>query len=128
MGQARPLRSIALVVEDDPDERSLVAALLEETEFEVVECESAEAALAVLHIKRDRVAMLFTDIQLAGKMDGVELARIFRSHCPGGSVIVTYGNPNGRLTDLPPEAVYMAKPWRALDVLMVAGQARVSVG
>jgi hypothetical protein len=33
-----------------------------------------------------------------------------------------------RLTDLPPDAVYMAKPWRALDVLMVAGQARVSVG
>ena len=34
----------AIVVEDDADERSLVTALLEESEFTIVECESGEAA------------------------------------------------------------------------------------
>jgi DNA-binding NtrC family response regulator len=126
MGQAHPRRSVALIVEDDQDERSLLAALLEETEFEIVECESAEAALAVLYIKGDRVAMLFTDIELAGMMDGVELAQIFSSHCPSASVIVSSGKSDDRLGDLPPDAVYMAKPWRALDVLMIAEHARVS--
>ena len=104
------------------NERSLLAALLGETEFETVECESAEAALAVMHIKGDRVAMLFTDIQLAGMMDGVELAQIVSSHCPSASVIVSSEKSDDRLSSLPPQAVYMAKPWRALDVLMVAEQ------
>src|ERR1700730_11170618 len=116
MGHALPRRSIALVVENDHEERSLLAALLEEMTFEVVECESAEAALAVMQIKGDRVTMLFADIQLAGKMNGVELARICSSHFPGVSVIVTSGDPHDRLTDLPPDAVYMPKPWYALDV------------
>ena len=127
MGQARP-RSVALIVEDNREERSLLAALLEETEFEIVECDSAEAALAVMHIKEDRVAMLFTDIQLAGMMDGVELAQIFRSHCPNASLIVSSGRSDDRLSDLPPDAVYLEKPWRALEVLIIAEHARVSDG
>jgi DNA-binding NtrC family response regulator len=126
MGRASPPRSVALIVEGDQDERSLLAALLEETEFETVECESAEAALAVMNIKGDRVAMLFTDIQLAGMMDGIELAQIVSSHCPSASVIVSSEKSDDRLSNLPPEAVYMAKPWRALDVLMIAEHARVS--
>jgi DNA-binding NtrC family response regulator len=126
MDQALPRRSAALIVEDNQDERSLLAALLEEAELEIVECESAEAALAVMHIKGDRMAMLFTDIQLAGMMDGVELAQIFNSHCPSAAVIVSSGKSDDRLSDLPPDAVYMAKPWRALEVLMIAEHALVS--
>ena len=126
MAQARPRRSVALIVENNQDERSLLATLLEESELEIVECESAEAALAVMHIKAERMAMLFTDIELAGIMDGLELARIFTSHCPNASVVVSSGKSDDRLSGLPPDAVYMAKPWRALDVLMIAEHARVS--
>jgi len=70
--------------------------------------------------------MLFTDIQLAGMMDGVELAQIFSSQCPSAAVIVSSGESDDRLIDLPPDAVYMAKPWRALEVLMIAEHALVS--
>ncbi len=42
-GQLEP--HVALIVEDDPDARALAAALLEEIERDVVEVESAEAAL-----------------------------------------------------------------------------------
>jgi CheY-like chemotaxis protein len=47
MGQAQPKRRTALIVEDDADLRSLTAALLEEEQLDTIECESAEAALAV---------------------------------------------------------------------------------
>jgi CheY-like chemotaxis protein len=47
MGQAQPKRRTALIVEDDAELRSLTAALLEEEQLDTIECESAEAALAV---------------------------------------------------------------------------------
>src|SRR6266478_2204846 len=44
MGQSKPLRATALVVEDDPMQREMICLLLEESEMDVIECESAEAA------------------------------------------------------------------------------------
>ena len=44
MGQASPLKPIALVIEDDVLQRELVRVLLEESKMEVIQCESAEVA------------------------------------------------------------------------------------
>ena len=113
---------IALVVEDDPDVRSLAATLIEETDLDVVEEDSAEAALAYLKANARSVALLFADIRLR-RMDGVELARIVKRDWPWIRVLVTSGNPGDRLGDLPRGAKYMQKPWRALDVLIEAERA-----
>ena len=40
---------LALVVEDDDNQRALLSTLLEESEMEVLECDSAEAAISVLN-------------------------------------------------------------------------------
>ena len=116
---------IALVVEDDPDVRSLAATLIEETDLDVVEEDSAEAALAFLKANARSVALLFADIRLR-RMDGVELARIVKRDWPWIRVLVTSGNPGDRLGDLPRGAKYMQKPWRALDVLIEAERAAVA--
>jgi CheY-like chemotaxis protein len=113
---------IALLVEDDPDVRSLAATLIEETDLDVVEEDSAEAALAFLKANARSVALLFADIRLR-RMDGVELARIVKRDWPWIRVLVTSGNPGDRLGDLPRGAKYMQKPWRALDVLIEAERA-----
>jgi CheY-like chemotaxis protein len=113
---------IALVVEDDPDVRSFAATLIEETDLDVVEEDSAEAALAYLKGNAGSVALLFADIRLR-RMDGVELARIVERDWPWIRVLVTSGNPGDRLGDLPRGAKYMQKPWRALDVLIEAERA-----
>lgn len=123
MGQGCPIRSLAVVIEADHDQRALIATLLEETEMQVIECDSAEAALAVLQIKGDRVAMVFTDVELAGRLDGVELAQILKSEFPAVPVIVTSKNPSDP-EKLPDTVIYMAQPWRPLDVLIVAERAR----
>ena len=113
---------IALVVEDDPDVRSLAATVIEETDLDVVEEDSAEAALTFLKGHARSVALLFADIRLR-RMDGVELARIVKRDWPWIRVLVTSGNPGDRLGDLPRGAKYMQKPWRALDVLIEAERA-----
>ena len=44
MGQSKPFRPTAVVVEDDEIQRDMIAVLLEESEFEVIQCEDAETA------------------------------------------------------------------------------------
>ena len=122
MGHAENTARIALVVEDDPDVRSLAAALIEETDLDVVEEESAEGALAYLRRRAPEVALVFADIRLR-RMDGVELARIVKRDWPWIRVLVTSGNPGDRLGELPRGARYVQKPWRALDVLIEAERA-----
>ena len=74
-------RSVALLVENDRDLRSLAAALIEETDFKVVEAESAEEALFYLRQHAPEVALMMTATGLACAMDGVELARRQRLRC-----------------------------------------------
>jgi two-component system cell cycle response regulator CpdR len=120
MGQAKPFKPIALVVEDDVLQRELVAVLLDESELSVIQCQSAEQALRVLKKMGGRVSMMFTDVKLAGKIDGVELAHFATLCCPKIRVIVTSGLALTK--SLPEGAMFMPKPWLPLDVLREAAR------
>jgi CheY-like chemotaxis protein len=120
MGQSRPFRATALVVEDDAMQREMIALLLEESHFDVIECESAEAAEAVLRRIGRELSLVMTDVSLAGTMDGVSLAHIARRYNPQLDVIVTSGSPLPR--PLPQGAQYWSKPWAPLDVIRMAEQ------
>jgi DNA-binding NtrC family response regulator len=48
MGQAQQKRRPVLIVEDDAELCSLTAALFEDEQLDIIVCESAEAALAVM--------------------------------------------------------------------------------
>ena len=119
MGQL--LKPTALVVEDDRDQRALVGALLEECDMKVVECETAEAAAVAMEHLRDTLVMMFVDVNLAGHMNGVELATLAREKLPHVSVVLTSG---GDVPKIPADTVFMQKPWRALDLLRVAESVR----
>ena len=75
MSTLQPEPHLALIVEDNADVRELAAALLEETPLDVVEVDSAEAALDCLQERGGEVAMIFADIRLPGLMDGAQLAK-----------------------------------------------------
>jgi len=122
MGQTTPFRPMALVVEDDENQRDVVAMLLEECEMGVIQCDSAETAIAVLDRVGPLLTMLFTDISLAGKIDGIELAQIARENYPQIHVVVVSGYELNR--DLPERARFMHKPWLPLDLLREAERAR----
>jgi DNA-binding NtrC family response regulator len=120
MGQAKPFKPIAVVVEDDVLQRELVVVLLEESEISVIQCQSAEEALRVLEKMGRRVSMMFTDVKLAGKIDGVELAHFATRWYPKIRIIVTSGHALPQ--SLPEGAMFMPKPWLPLDVLREAGR------
>ena len=123
MGQAQQKYRAVLIVEDDAELRSLTAALLEDEEIDTIECESAEAALAVMLIGGQEVAMIFADIRLPGAMDGVDLSWEVKLRWPLLPIILTSGHPLERIRELPPGVAYMPKPWQPLNVLIAAEQA-----
>ena len=126
MGQEQQKRRAILVVEDDADLRSLTAALLEEEQLDTIECESAEAALAIMLMGGREVAMIFADIRLRGVMDGIDLAQEVKLRWPLLPVVLTSGHPLERIRELPPGVAYMPKPWQPLNVLVAAEQALAS--
>ena len=111
MGQARPFRATALIVEDDALQREMLSLLLEESGYQVIQCESAEAAERVLDKNAGGLCLMLTDVQLAGPMNGVELAQIAKDRNPGLDVVVTSGRPPQQ--PLPDGAKFRAKPWGA---------------
>jgi CheY-like chemotaxis protein len=118
-----PKGPMALIVEDDPIVRELAAALLEETDLRVVECEDAEQALAALCKHGDNIALIFSDVRLPGLLDGVDLALRVKVLWPRITMLVTTGYPGDRVDALPDNVVYMPKPWLPLEVLRQAEQA-----
>ena len=76
----RPMRveaggsGIVLLVEDNPDVADVSTSLLEQLGYTVRRVADAEAALR--EIERDGIDMVFSDIVMPGKMDGLGLARI----------------------------------------------------
>jgi DNA-binding NtrC family response regulator len=119
----QPEPQLALIVEDDQDVRDLAAALLEEAPLDMVEVESAEAALECLQERGGEVAMLFADVRLPGPMDGVQLARAACKLWPTVRVVLTSGDPGAGADDLPDCVIFMPKPWHGLDVLVQAERA-----
>jgi CheY-like chemotaxis protein len=126
MGQEQQKRRAILVVEDDAELRSLTAALLEDEQLDTIECESAEAALAIMLIGGREVAMIFADIRLRGVMNGIDLAHEVKLRWPLLPVVLTSGHPIERIRELPPGVAYMPKPWQPLNVLVAAEQAVAS--
>jgi len=121
---AKPLRATALIVEDDPMQREMICLLLEESHFAVIECESAEAAELVLERTAGDVMMMMADVDLAGHMNGVELAHIAKKYNPDIGVIVTSGRPLRQ--ELPDGAKFWSKPWAPLDVIREAEKMSVA--
>lgn len=126
MGQAQQTRRAVLIVEDDAELRSLTAALLEDDLLDTIECESAEAALAVMLIGGQHVVLIliFADIRLRGVMDGIDLAHEVRVRWPLLPVVLTSGHPlDEHMRQFPPGVAYIPKPWQPLNLLVAAEEA-----
>ncbi len=79
-----------LLVEDDPIVASTVAAALRETGYEVAHVATADDALPLL-ITEVRIDLLFSDIVMPGRLNGVDLAREARRLRPELPIVLATG-------------------------------------
>jgi DNA-binding NtrC family response regulator len=78
-----------LVVEDDVLVRMPISQYLRDCGYRVLEAVSADEAIAVLLHQETSVAIVFSDIEMPGSLDGFGLAKWVREHRPGLDVILT---------------------------------------
>jgi PAS domain S-box-containing protein len=107
-----------MVVEDDPDVRTLSVALLRSFGYEILEAADAKTALKALE-SAPRVNLLFTDVVLPGGMSGPELALEVQSRFPGIAVLFTSGYTelaNINENTFADDKVLLQKPYRKADL------------
>jgi len=126
MPNGNNIRRTGLVVEDDADLRALMVELLEDAGMETMECDSAEAALALMLINGRKVAVVLADVQLPGLMDGLDFAREIKLRWPSLPVVLTSGHSGARLGGLPSNCMFLRKPWRGEDIVRLVEDALAS--
>lgn len=99
-----------LVVEDEPVLRMIALDYLASVGFETVEAHSADEALALLE-RQPAVTALFTDVQMPGSMDGIDLAAIATRRWPSILIIVTSGARQSSQRPLPERVTFLPKPY-----------------
>jgi len=111
-----PQPCVILVVEDEPLTREVAAAVLEDAGYKVIVAAGARAALTALE-DGATVNLLFTDIQMPGGVDGIELARLVRDRWPAMPLLVTSGQETPAPAKLPPGGRFVPKPYVPADIL-----------
>ncbi len=91
---------VVLVVDDEAVLRFIASDVLEESGFQVLEAEDAKAALKVL-ADHPGVRVLFTDINMPGALDGLDLAREVHERWPAIKLVVTSGRPRPSDSEIP---------------------------
>jgi CheY-like chemotaxis protein len=114
---------VVLVVEDEALVRAFAADVLEEAGFEVIEAPSADYAVVVLG-RRSDVVVLFTDIEMPGDLNGLDLARFVHDQYPAIRIVVVSGRARPAAGDLPPNVIFFAKPYSAETIIRAARNMR----
>ena len=109
-------KSLVLVVDDEALVRFVAADVLEDGGFAVAEAANAEDAMRVMEARSD-VRLLFTDIQMPGPFDGLELARRVCERWPHVRLVLTSGRLRPDASDMPEYGCFLAKPYRDRDLL-----------
>jgi PAS domain S-box-containing protein len=116
-----------LVVDDDPNIRMLLAEVLEELGYNVIEAEDAAQGLAVLQSDR-AIDLLITDVGLPGSMNGQQMAAAARAARPGLKILFITGYADKAAADKAQAGTYtVAKPF-ALDALANRIKTIISAG
>jgi DNA-binding NtrC family response regulator len=99
---------VMLMVDDDAVQRGLVADMLRDEDFEVIECATAEAAELVVTSTGNELRALITDNNLAGDMSGMDLAGFAKRRFPNLHVIIISGK---EVKPVPYRTTFLRKPF-----------------
>jgi len=108
--------SVVLVVEDETLLRTLVVDMVEDAGYIPVEAVDADEALAILQSRSD-IALIFTDIQMPGSMNGLQLAHTVHGRWPPIKIILASGQLKLSRSDIPPDSRFFGKPFSS-DVMI----------
>jgi two-component system, cell cycle sensor histidine kinase and response regulator CckA len=109
-----PATETILVVEDEPEVRTLICSMLEKNGYTVLASSSAEEAARVCLEHSGRVDVLLTDVVMPG-MSGPDLARQLTGSVSELKVLYMSGHADSAVARhrIGPEAPFIQKPFRS---------------
>jgi two-component system, response regulator PdtaR len=111
-----------LLVEDEALVRLLMADILEDAGFRVIEAANAGAALNWLEAGED-VQVLFTDVHMPPGIDGLELACRVHERWPTIGLVITSVLARPGVEEIADHGTFLPKPCRPERVVQAIEQA-----
>jgi len=104
-----------LIVEDEVLLRWTAVTIVEDAGFNVVEAGTGIEAISILEV-RDDILVVFTDVEMPGSLDGLQLAHLVYTRWPSIKIIATSGRFRLRADDLPIAARFLHKPYSVIQL------------
>jgi CheY-like chemotaxis protein len=98
-----------LIVEDDQLLKLLTVDIVEAAGFVALQANNADEAVAIMEARSD-IALLLTDINMPGSMDGLKLAHAVHNRWPSIKIIIV--SSRVPKSDLPTDSRFFAKPYQ----------------
>ena len=109
-------RSKILIVEDDPIVLMSAAQALRAGGGAVLEAESADMAATILNSEAGQVAVVFSDIDMPGALNGLTLAHAIGEQWPAIAVVLASGHAIPTPAELTPCVRFIRKPYNLAHV------------
>jgi CheY-like chemotaxis protein len=110
------LPHVVLVVEDEMMLRMRAVDMVQDAGYISVEAVDADEALAILQSRSD-IALLFTDVQMPGSMNGLQLAHAVHERWPPIKIILASGQLKLSGSDIPQDSRFFGKPLRSDEII-----------
>ena len=107
---------VVLVVEDEMLLRMKAVDMVEDAGYISAEAIDADEALAILQSRSD-IALLFTDVQMPGSMNGLQLAHAVRERWPPIKIILASGQLKLSDGDIPLDSRFFGKPLQSDEII-----------
>jgi len=108
-----PDTPIAAIVDDMPLLRTQARETVEELGFEVREAAGVAEAISIFETMARPLSLLITDVEMPGERHGLGLAWEIHERWPATRILVVSGNWSFAAEQLPPGALFLAKPFGA---------------
>lgn len=108
--------AVVLVVEDEMLLRMRAVDMVEDAGYTSVEAVDADQAVAILEARSD-VALMLTDIQMPGSMDGLKLAHTVHRRWPPIKIILVSGQLQLANIEIPLDSRFFGKPLEAAEMI-----------
>lgn len=104
-----------LIVEDEVLIRMLAVDIASDMGYDVSEAGGGDEALAMLGAGH-KVDLLFTDIDMPGRLDGIALASAVKREWPQIRIVLTSGKVRPKAVDIPGGGLFVPKPYTPSDL------------
>ena len=115
MSSSTTTRPIVLIVEDETLIRLDAVEMVVAAGYDVLEAANADQAIEILEARAD-IAIIFTDVQMPGSIDGLKLAHAVRHRWPPIRIVTCSGHIKVIQEHLPEGARFISKPYNKSEI------------